>query len=71
MAVDHVVVVVDLVHVDRRQLVALDHGLVDARPPLAHAAIDGKEAWVEIAGLEVRRSRADDAIDRNFPHPAK
>src|SRR5205823_2702178 len=66
VAVDHVVVVVDLVNVDRRQLVAFDHRLVDAGPALPHPPVDRQEAGVEIGGLGVGRHRADDAVDRDL-----
>src|SRR2546428_13248488 len=71
VAVDHVVAAIDLVDVDRRQLVALHHRLVDARPALAHAPVDGQEAGVEVAGLGVGRDGADDLIDRDLLHAAK
>ena len=45
VAVDHVVLVVDLVDVDRRQLVALDHRLVDPCPPVPLAPVEGQKAW--------------------------
>ena len=66
VAVDHVVVVVDLVNVDRRQLVAFDHRLVDAGPALPHPPVDRQEAGVEIGCLGVGRHRADDAVDRDL-----
>src|SRR5712691_3403540 len=68
VAIDHVVVVVDLVDVDRRQLVAFDHRLVDARPALAHAPVDGQKTGVEVTGLGLRRDRADDLVERNLTH---
>ena len=51
MAVDHVVVVAQLVDVDRRQLATLGHLPVDRRPAIAGAVGDGKEAGIEVAGL--------------------
>src|SRR2546427_338070 len=71
MAIDHVIAIVDLVHVDGRQLIALDHRLVDAGPAIAHPAVDGKEHRVEIPRLGIGRDRAGDLVDRDLVHPAE
>ena len=69
--VDHVVGVVELVNVDRRQLIALDHGGVYAGPPVPQPAIDGQECRVEIGGLGFGRRGADHPIERYLLHAAE
>src|SRR5437773_9941289 len=49
MPVDHVVRVVELVDVDRRELVALDHRRVDPRPAVPQPAVDRQEPRVEVS----------------------
>src|SRR5205823_1018947 len=53
VSVDQVVLVIDLVDVDRRQLVALDHLPIDPRPALAHPPVERKKSGVELARLGV------------------
>ena len=71
VAVDDVVVVVHLVHVDRRELIALDHRLVDPGPAVARAPVDGEPPGIEVTGLAVRRDRAHDLVDRDLLHTAE
>src|SRR6202171_4407005 len=71
VSVDHVVAVADFVDIDRRQLVAFDHLLVDACPAVAHTPVDRQESGVEVACLRRRRRRAHHLVQRYLLHAAK
>src|SRR5438094_5657557 len=70
MAVDHVIAVADPVDVDGRQLRALDHLAVDARPAVAQSRGGGQKPRVEVLALRHRRRRPDDLVDRDLLDPA-
>ena len=66
--IDHVVVVVELVDVDRRQLIALDHCRVDPGPAVPEPAIGGEEARIEVGGLGLRDRGPDHLVEWDLPH---
>ncbi len=68
--VDHVVLAADPVGIDRRQLITFDHRLVDPRPAVAQAAVDGQKCGVEVPRFGSRRGRAHDPVERDLLNAA-